>query len=76
MLIADTGRRCVRRATATAVTRVGFTGSTGTSGDNGPAVAATVRSPAGLSLTAAGDLLVSDRATNSGANDVRLIRAV
>ena len=76
VLIADTGRRCVRRATATAVTQVGFTGSTGTGGDNGPAIAATVRSPAGLTVTASGDLLVSDRATNSGANDVRRIRAI
>ena len=74
VLIADTGRRCVRRATAAAVTQVGFTGSTGTAGDNGPAIGATVRSPAGLSVTAAGDLLVSDRATNSGASDVRRIR--
>jgi signal peptidase I len=76
IVIADTGRACVRRATATAVTQLAFTGSNGSSGDNGPAIAATVRSPAGLSVTAAGDLLVSDRSTNSGNADVRRIRGI
>jgi hypothetical protein len=76
VIVADTGRRCVRRATATAVTQVAFTGSNGTTGDNGPAIGATTRSPAGLSITATGDLLVSDRATNNGANDVRRVRAI
>jgi signal peptidase I len=76
VLIADTGRRCVRRATATTVTQVAFTGSNGTAGDNGPAIGATVRSPAGVTITTGGDLLVSDRANNSGANDVRRVRAI
>jgi sugar lactone lactonase YvrE len=76
IVIADTGRRCVRRATATAVTQVAFTGSNGNAGDNGPAIGASIRTPAGLAVTATGDLLVSDRATNSGANDVRRVRAI
>ena len=76
ILIADTGRACVRRASTTAVTQLAFTGSNGSAGDNGPAIAATVRSPAGLSVTASGDLLVSDRSTNNGNTDVRRIRAI
>ena len=67
---ASDGRR------TTAVTQLAFTGSTGSAGDNGPAIAATVRSPAGLSVTASGDLLVSDRSTNNGNTDVRRIRAI
>lgn len=76
VLVADTGRRCVRRVSDTEVTRAAFTGSSGSTGDNGPAVGATVRSPSGLTVTAAGDLLVSDRATTSGSNDVRRVRVI
>ena len=57
----------------TAVTQVAFTGTNSSTGDDGPAVGATIRTPSMLTVLADGDLLVSDRATNSGSNDVRRI---
>jgi signal peptidase I len=74
VVIADTGRRCLRLATGTNVTQVAFTGTSGTTGDSGPALAALVGTPAGLALQPNGDLLVSDRLATAGGNRVRLIR--
>ena len=74
VIIADTGRRCVRLAAAGAVTPLGFSGTNASAGDGGPAVVATIRTPGGVALRADGSVLVSDRATNAGSNDVRLLR--
>jgi trimeric autotransporter adhesin len=71
--VADAARRCVRKVTGTAVTLVAFTGGNSSSGDNGPALAATMRTPAMLALMADGDLLVTDRATNTGSSEIRRI---
>ena len=69
--ISDTGRRCVRRISGSTSALVAFTGTSASSGDGGPAVAATMRTPSSIALTAAGDLLVSDRASTAGSNEVR-----
>lgn len=74
VVIADTGRRCVRLASATAVTPLGFSGTSGSAGDGGPAVVATIVSPGGVALRADGSVLVSDRSATAGSNDVRLLR--
>ena len=74
VIIADTGRRCVRLAAAGAVTPLGFSGTNASAGDGGPAVVATIRTPGGVALRADGSVLVSDRATNAGSNRVRLLR--
>jgi signal peptidase I len=71
--VADTGRRCVRRVVGTAVSHLAFTGANGSLGDDGPAIGARARTPSMLTVLGDGDLLVSDRATNNGANVVRRI---
>ena len=71
--VADTGRRCLRQVSGTAVTPLAFTGTNSSAGDGGPALGATARTPSFLTVLADGDLLVSDRATNAGSNDVRRI---
>jgi len=71
--VADTGRRCVRQLSGGTATPVAFTGTNSSAGDDGPALAATIRTPAMLTVLADGDVLVSDRATNTGASDVRRI---
>jgi sugar lactone lactonase YvrE len=73
VLIADTGRRCIRRATGTAISLVAFTGTNTSTGDNGPALGATVQTPSSVAVLANGDLLVADRAITAGASDVRRI---
>jgi signal peptidase I len=71
--VADTGRRCLRTVTTTTVSPLALTGTNSSTGDDGPALAATARAPAMVATASDGDLLFSDRATNSGANDVRRI---
>ena len=73
VIIADRGRRCVRLVTGTNVVPLGFTGANSANGDGGPVQAATIRTPSALALEADGDVLVADRATNAGSNDVRRI---
>ena len=71
--VTDTGRRCVRAATAGTARPISFSGTNSSTGDGGPAIAATARTPSGLALTAAGDLLVSDRSATAGSNRVRRV---
>ena len=71
--VADTGRRCVREISAGTSTKLAFTGTNSSSGDGGPALGATARTPSFLTVLADGDLLISDRATNNGSNDVRRV---
>lgn len=73
VMISDTGRRCIRRVTDTAVTPLAFTGSNGSNGDDGPALDARIRAPGMITVMADGDLLVPDRATNNNASDIRRI---
>ena len=54
------------------VTTIAGTGECGSAGDGGPAVAATLAQPAGLALTAAGDVLVAD--INNGGSAVGNVR--
>ena len=64
-LIADTSNQRVRRVAANGIitTLIGD-GVRGYSGDGGPAAAARLDSPKGLSLTAAGDVLIADEQNN------------
>ena len=73
MYVSDTGRRCVRQVSGGAVSQLAFSGSNGSNGDDGPALAARIRTPGMLAVLADGDLLVSDSATNNNASDVRRV---
>jgi hypothetical protein len=55
-------------------TTIAGTGACGSAGDGGPAVDATLAQPAGLALTAAGDVLVAD--INDGGSAVGNVRRV
>ena len=62
LYVADTGNHRVRRinpATGT-ITTVAGDGRQGFSGDRGPAIAASIDSPGGLAIDAAGNLLIAD----------------
>ena len=56
------------------VTTIAGTGECGSAGDGGPAVDATLAQPAGLALTAAGDVLVAD--IDNGGSAVGNVRRV
>ncbi|WP_348268894.1 Ig-like domain repeat protein [Edaphobacter paludis] len=61
LYIADTQNHRIRKITAAGlITTVAGNGVQGFSGDNGAAIAATIDSPAGLAVDAAGDLYLSD----------------
>jgi len=62
LYIADTGNHRVRRIAATtgAITTVAGNGIEAFAGDNGPATAASIDSPSGLMLDAAGNLYIAD----------------
>ena len=60
VVIADTGRRCVRLVTSGNVSLLAGTGTSGSTGDNGPAIAALLTAPAGLAASSSGDVWVSD----------------
>ena len=73
VFVNDTGRRCTRVVSAGVSSQVSFTGTNSSTGNQGPAQAATVRTPARVAVGPTGDLYVSDRATNAGSNVVRRI---
>jgi sugar lactone lactonase YvrE len=61
LYIADSRNHRIRRITAAGlITTVGGNGIQGFGGDNGPAIAASIDSPNGLAVDAAGDLYLSD----------------
>jgi DNA-binding beta-propeller fold protein YncE len=62
IFIADTYNGRIRRVTAATgvITTVAGDGSFRYSGDNGPAVSATLNSPTGLAIDAAGNLIIVD----------------
>jgi signal peptidase I len=73
VLVAESGRRCVRAVTGSTYSQVALTGTSSSVGDNGPAVAATMLTPSGILIAPGGDLLVSDRSVASGGSEVRTI---
>jgi sugar lactone lactonase YvrE len=62
LLIADTGNNRIRRVDRTSgiITTVAGDGTAGFSGDGGPATSASVASPFGLAIDAAGNLFIAD----------------
>jgi hypothetical protein len=66
VFIADTGNACVRRVgtDGTITTAAGICGKPGYSGDGGPAAAATLRHPAGVSIDRNGGLYIADGLNN------------
>jgi sugar lactone lactonase YvrE len=64
LYIADTGNHVIRVVNGTTITTFAGTGTPGYSGDNGPAAAAQLYSPRGLSINAAGDLYIADTTNN------------
>jgi hypothetical protein len=64
VLIADSGRRCVRMVTSGNIGLVAGAGTSGSTGDNGPAVAARFITPAGVAFDGAGDVFIADAGTH------------
>lgn len=66
LYIADTGSRRIRMVTAATgiITNVIGSGVNGNTGDGGPATAARLNSPRGVTVAANGDVYVSDRPNN------------
>jgi DNA-binding beta-propeller fold protein YncE len=62
LLIVDTGNQRIRRVDGTTgiITTVAGNGNQGFSGDGGPATSASLNSPVGVAVDAAGNLLVAD----------------
>jgi hypothetical protein len=72
LIVADTGNhRVVKLNALGAMTVLAGTGAAGASGDNGPATAATLRSPEGVAVDAAGNLFIAD----TGNHKIRMIDA-
>ena len=71
VFVADSGRRCVRMVVSGTVTNVALTGTNSGVGDNGPAVAATMRTVAGIALDATGNVFVSDSSNTAASSRVR-----
>ncbi len=65
LFIADTGNHRIRRVSPGGViTTVAGTGKSGFSGDGGPAIAAELDWPAGITLDSAGNLFIAERGNN------------
>ena len=64
VLVADTGRRCVRMVTGGNVSLLAGTGTSGSTGDNGPAVAALFNTPADVATASSGDVWIVDAGTH------------
>jgi hypothetical protein len=67
LYIADTGNNVIREImpfTAATSTLAGISGTTNYTGDNGLATAATLNSPAGIALDAAGNIYIADTGNN------------
>jgi signal peptidase I len=73
VLVVDRGRRCIRAVTGSTYAPVALTGSNSAVGDNGPAVTATMRIPSNIAVAPDGDVVISDRSTTAGSNNVRSI---
>ena len=64
IVIADSGRNCVRLVTGTNVELMAGTGTAGSTGDNGPAIAALVNAPNGVAASSTGAVWVADTSNN------------
>ena len=65
LYVSDTGNHRVRRIDPSGrIATVAGNGGSGFSGDGGPATAASLSSPEGLAIDAAGDLYIADRANH------------
>ncbi len=60
--IADTGNNCVRylNVATGVITNIAGTGASGSTGDGGAATAATLKTPTGVAVSAAGNLYIAD----------------
>ena len=59
-LIADRGNHAIREVSNGFITTIAGTGVAGSSGDGGPATAAQLNTPFGVTVTPAGDILIAD----------------
>lgn len=66
LFIAESSGHRIRRVDATTgiITTVAGTGTAGLSGDGGPAIAATLQDPQGLTVDASGNLFIADTSNN------------
>ena len=66
LFIADTGNNRIRRVTAASgvITTIAGTGTAGGTGDGGPATAARLNSPRGVTVSATGAYYIGDRSNN------------
>jgi sugar lactone lactonase YvrE len=64
LFIADVGNNCVRKVSGGTITTVAGNGIAGFSGDGGPATSASLNSPTGIALDAAGNLYIADQSNH------------
>ena len=64
LIIADTGNNVIRKVSSGVITTLAGTGTANYSGDNGPAAAAAVNGPLGVSTNALGQIFVADSGNN------------
>ncbi|MFN8015824.1 MAG: signal peptidase I [Acidimicrobiia bacterium] len=70
----QTGRHCVHKITGTNVAAIGGTGTSGSTGDNGPAAAALISTPYGLTMVN-GNLIVAQNVTTANSK-IRILYGV
>ena len=78
LYIADTGNNRIRRVTAGSgvITTIAGTGTAGGTGDGGPATAARLNSPRGITVSATGAYYIGDRSNNRARKVTGLIAVV
>ena len=64
LIIADTSNNVIRKVSSSVITTLAGNGTANYSGDNGPAVAAAVNAPLGVSTNALGQIFVADSGNN------------
>ena len=64
LIIADTSNNVIRKVSSGVITTLAGNGTANYSGDNGPAVAAAVNAPLGVSTNALGQIFVADSGNN------------
>ncbi len=69
LIIADTGNNVIRKVSSGVITTLAGTGTANYSGDNGPATAAAINGPRGVSTNAFGQIIIAD----SGNNVIRVM---
>ncbi len=78
LYIADTGNNRIRRVQAASgtITTIAGTGTAGTTGDGGPATAARLSSPRGVTVSATGAYYIGDRGNNRARKVTGLLSVV